>query len=417
MQQNVLVFNDEWRRFGALPAVAALGYATSVIHIYGLGPYIEPLQEAFGWSRAQATSGLTIATIINAIFCVGIGLLVDRIGPRLVGLIGVVLTCGAFSLLSFANGDTGQWLLLWGILAFATLPVQATVWTGAVASRFTDSRGMALAITLSGASLAAALFPFAATWLIDEYGWRQAFMLEAGIWFAFTFPFLLFFFRGARDDATTLQTVASDESPGTQELEGVEIMEGFTSWVFVRLFFSSIIFTFCIIALVVHFVPILTAAGTDRLTAAGITSLVGLASVLGRLGTGFLLDRFNAARVGATIFLLPIIACLLLIFGGPQSYSQSFAAFIIGLTLGSEIDVIVYLTTRHFGMKNFGAIYGGLLTALSIGTATGPLAAATVFDQFGSYEPFLTGTIVLMLFSSWALVGLTPPDTALKNAK
>ena len=76
----------EWRRYGMLPFAAGLGYATSVIHIYGLGPYIEPIQEAFGWSRAQATSGLTIATIINAVFCIVIGMLVDRVGPRLLGL-------------------------------------------------------------------------------------------------------------------------------------------------------------------------------------------------------------------------------------------------------------------------------------------------------------------------------------------
>ena len=58
----------EWRQFGMLPVVAALGYATSVIHVYGLGPYIEPIQEAFGWSRTRVTSGLTIATVINAVF-------------------------------------------------------------------------------------------------------------------------------------------------------------------------------------------------------------------------------------------------------------------------------------------------------------------------------------------------------------
>jgi len=47
----------EWRQFGMLPVVAALGYATSVIHVYGLGPYIEPIQEAFGWSRTRVPAG------------------------------------------------------------------------------------------------------------------------------------------------------------------------------------------------------------------------------------------------------------------------------------------------------------------------------------------------------------------------
>src|ERR1700755_1896042 len=89
----------EWRGYFMLPIAAALGYSTSIIHIYGLGPYLEPLQAAFGWSRAQATVGLTVATFINAIFCMPIGALVDRFGPRAVGLFGVLLTCAAFALL------------------------------------------------------------------------------------------------------------------------------------------------------------------------------------------------------------------------------------------------------------------------------------------------------------------------------
>ena len=107
--------SKEWRQYGMLPVVAALGYATSVIHIYGLGPYIEPIQEAFGWSRTQVTSGLTIATVINAVFCIAIGMLVDRIGPRTVGLVGVLLTTGAFALLSTATGEQANWILLWSM--------------------------------------------------------------------------------------------------------------------------------------------------------------------------------------------------------------------------------------------------------------------------------------------------------------
>src|SRR3546814_5671960 len=55
----------------------------------------------------------------------------------------------------------------------------------------------------------------------------------------------------------------------------------------------------------------------------------------------------------------------------------------------SEIDVVVFLVSRHFGLKNFGGLYGGLLAALSIGTALGPLAAAQIYDRTGSYEMFL----------------------------
>lgn len=412
MSELYLPARTEWRRYGMLPVAGALGYATSVIHIYGLGPYIEPIQEVFGWSRAQATSGLTVATIINAIFCIVIGMLVDRMGPRLVGLIGVLLTTGAFALLGTATGDKANWYLLWGLMAFATLPVQATIWTSAVASRFETSRGMALAVTLSGASLAATVFPLLATWLIDTYGWRIAFAAEAGIWAALTFPMLLLFFRGAHD------TRASDKEAAAPrpELTGVSAADGLRSTVFARLFLASILFTFTIIALVVHFVPILTNAGAERLAAAGVASLVGVSSVVGRLGTGYMLDHFRASRVGSVIFLLPIIACLLLIFAGTNPIAQAVAAIVVGLTLGSEIDVIVYLTTKHFGMKNFGTIYGGLLTALSVGTAFGPLAAAAVFDHAGSYAPFLLLTILFMACSSLSVLSLPhPPESPGQN--
>lgn len=404
-----LTASREWRQYGMLPVVAALGYATSVIHIYGLGPYIEPIQQAFGWSRTQATSGLTIATVINAIFCIAVGMLVDRVGPRLVGLVGVLLTTGAFALLGTATGEQANWVLLWSMLAFATLPVQATIWTSAVASRFATSRGMALAVTLSGASLAATVFPLLATWLIDTYGWRRAFMIEGGIWAAITFPLLLLFFRGARDVKSADPQAAANIAP---PLTGVSAMEGLRSLVFARLFVASMLFTFTIIALVVHFIPILTNVGTDRLAAASVASLVGISSVVGRLGTGYLLDHFRAARVGAVIFLLPILACALLLLAGANPLAQSAAAIVIGLTLGSEIDVIVYLTTKHFGLKNFGTIYGGLLTALSIGTAFGPLAAAAVYDHWGSYVPFLLLTIVFMAGSSLALASLPQPNTS-----
>ncbi len=395
----------EWRRYGMLPVVAALGYATSVIHIYGLGPYIEPIQAAFGWSRTQVTSGLTVATVINAIFCVAIGMLVDRMGPRMVGLVGVLLATGAFALLGTATGAKTNWYLLWGVMAFATLPVQATIWTSAVASRFETSRGMALAVTLSGASLAATVFPLLATWLIDTYGWRIAFAAEGGLWIVITFPMLLLYFRGARDKGAS----APQDAAPAPTLAGVDALEAMRSTVFARLFVASMLFTFTVIALVVHFVPILTSAGADRLAAAGVASLVGVSSVIGRLGTGYLLDHFRAARVGAVIFLLPIVACALLQLAGASPLAQAAAAIVIGLTLGSEIDVIVYLTTKHFGLRNFGTIYGGLLTALSIGTAFGPLAAAAVFDFSGSYTPFLLMTVAFMACSSLALASLPQP--------
>ncbi|HEY8385996.1 MAG TPA: MFS transporter [Porticoccaceae bacterium] len=413
----------EWRRFWFLPTAAALGYATSVIHVYAMGPFIEPLQQDFGWTRAQVSSGITISAFISAVFCIPIGMLVDRIGPRRVALIGIVLITSGYALLGTATGGATNWVLLWVILAFGTLWVQATVWTSAVASRFEVSRGMALAVTLSGASVAATVFPILATALIGAFGWRTAFMGMSGLWLALVFPMLLFCFRGAHDDirrpgrhgAPHATTTTNNAGPA-KVLTGVSLGEGLRSATLYKLLIAAGLFSFTIIGAMVHFVPILTDGGADPMAAASMASLIGIFSIVGRLATGMLLDRFPGHYVGAAACLLPICASALLLLDGTNPVSQSVAAIGLGLTLGAEVDVIAYLTTRHFGLKNFGALYGALVMALSMGTAFGPLAAGGVYDYFGSYAEFLLLATGLMTVSAISLLSLGHPPVLVQAA-
>lgn len=399
----------EWRAYPMLPIAAAFGYATSVIHIYGLGPYIQPISESFDWSRTQVTAGLTIATLIQALMAVPVGLAVDRFGPRILGVIGICFSAAAFAFLGTADGSIPQWYGLWFLMALATLPVQATVWTSAVASRYTASRGLAFAVTLCGASAAQAIFPYLAANLIESYGWQRAFMLHALCWFVLAFPILFFFFRGAKDAG---RKQAAQAEPAA-ELKGVSFAVGLRSSVYLRLFITSLLLTFSIVALSIHFVPLLTAKGAAPTSAAAIASLIGLASIVGRLGTGVLIDRYQASHVGAIVFLFPAVGALCLIYAGAGGVAPMFAAIFIGLTLGAEVDVIVYILTRHFGLKSFGALYGALLTALSIGTALGPLAASQLYDQTGGYLLFLWMTIAFMLASSALLFTLPRPPEEL----
>lgn len=399
----------EWRSYGFLPFVAALGYATSVIHVYSMGPFIGPLQGEFGWTRAQVMFGLSIASFISAIFCMPVGILVDRVGPRRVGLVGVLLMTGSFALLSTATGSIANWITMWVVIALGTLWVQATVWTSAINSRFEKSRGLALAITLSGASLSATLFPPLATWLIEQGGWRSAFQSMAGLWALLVFPILFLFFRGARDQGRKPDA----EPPPARVLTGLSIAEGLRSPTLYKLLLASSLFSFTTIGAMVHFVPLLTGNGTEKLAAAGVAGLIGLFSIVGRLGTGFLLDRFPAQYVGAVAFLLPIVACLLLLADGGSPINQVVAAAAIGLTLGSEVDVIAYLAAKHFGLKNFGALYGALVMALSLGTAFGPLAAGAIFDINQSYTPFLLLAMGLMALSAITIASLGRPPAAL----
>ena len=83
----------EWRRYWTLPLAAALGYATVVLHFYSIGPFMTPIAQEFGFSRAQLSLGITIAGLVAAAMSVPIGLLVDKVGPRRVGLAGAPALC------------------------------------------------------------------------------------------------------------------------------------------------------------------------------------------------------------------------------------------------------------------------------------------------------------------------------------
>ncbi|MYL98878.1 MFS transporter [Novosphingobium sp. FGD1] len=404
-----LTARDEWRAHPLLPVAAGLGYATSVIHIYGIGPFYGPVAQEFGWSRTEVTFGLTIATLVQAVGGVFIGLAVDRFGPRRFGVVGLLLLGLAFAALGSADGSLLNWYLLWGLIALAALPVQASVWTSAVASRFTASRGMAFAVTLCGASIAAGVFPPMATALIGELGWRGAFPAQAAAWLLLAFPLIFVFFQGCYDKRGRQNP--NDVAARPADLPGATLREGLTSSVYHRLFVASLLFTFTIIALVVHFTAILGDAGASPMAAAGIASFIGWFSLAGRLGTGMLLDRLPASLVGAAVFMLPVLGCLALLLGGGSFAAMASASALIGLTLGAEIDVVVYLLTRHFGLRNFGGLYGGLLAALSIGTAIGPLAAAQVYDRTGSYSGFLWLALGSMAASSVA-IGTLPRGRA-----
>ena len=300
----------EWANHWYLPIVAALGYSAAGLHVYGIGPLMEPIHREFGWTRAQTLSGSAMVSFVIALASVPMGVLIDRLGPRRIALIGLLLIGGAVALLGTATGSMANWLALWALVAICSIPVQATVWTSAVVSRFDASRGLALAVTLCGASIGAFAFPLLSTWLVETSGWRQAFFGLGGIWALALLPLVFLFFRGVQDSGS----VARRQSRAAGALlPGLTLAEAVRTSAFYRLLFATLFFTFSIFGCVVNFVPILTGSGAAPMTAASAASLVGIFSLIGRLGTGAVLDRLPAHIVGAICFLIPIPACALLL--------------------------------------------------------------------------------------------------------
>lgn len=386
-------------------AMAGLSFAT--VAIYSMGLFMEPLSREFGWTRAQMSLGLSIVALFTVPLSPFAGALIDRWGSRRLGIPGIILSAVAFAGFSLASGSLKQWYALWVCYAVVAIAIKTTVWTAAVSSVFQSSRGLALAVVLSGAALSQTITPLIAQWLIDGYGWRHAFIWMGFGWGGFVLLLLLPFFFDARDHERRLAE-STQTATVRPVLTGLTLAEGIRSPALLRIAAALFIMSVLGVAITVHKVPILTATGLSRESAAQIAALAGIAGVSGKLLVGWMMDHWQSGWIGGVCLALPALACLLLLDGIRTPTLIVVAMTIFGFSAGAYLQICTYLTTRHGGLRHFGKIFGIMAGLMALASGTGPILAGLVYDHFGSYTGLLLAGIPMGLFSGWLVGGLGP---------
>jgi MFS family permease len=341
---------------------------------------------------------LTIYAITCVIFQPIVGRMIDRFGPRRIGLTGLVLTGCALSLFSTANGSVTGWLLLWLVYSLSAQLILTPVWSSAVASEFEAARGLALALTLSGSALAGVVVPLASTLVIDRYGWRTAYPILGGGAAAVLVVVVYFFFYSRRD-----RLRRSPAAAVTAEATGLSTGEAIRSPAFWKLAVAILGSFSLVMAFSIHTIPILTAAGLGRDKAALVAGSYGLSAVLGKISYGLLVNRFPGQYVAAAMVILPAICCGLLVAPNPSTAMCIIAISLVGVSSGAQLQLLVYLTTRHFGMRSFGTIFGFISWSLTIASGLGPVLAGRIYDKTGNYQLLLMAGIPLSIVASLML--------------
>ncbi|MFZ3236245.1 MAG: MFS transporter [Stellaceae bacterium] len=140
---------------------------------------------------------------------------------------------------------------------------------------------------------------------------------------------------------------------------------------------------------VAHVVPLLTDHGLSRAAATATLAAFGLATLSGRLLCGWLVDRVYAPYVASVFFLAPIAGFVFL--ASAAGGLPVLGVALMGLGLGTEIDMIAFLITRYFGQRAFGQIYGWFFMIFGLGSGVGPFLGGVTYDRAGSYNPALIG--------------------------
>lgn len=381
-----------------LASMLGIGLGLSPLAFYTLGVFAPHLRQAFGWTIGDVLAGITVQTVAVAVLAPFAGMLTTRFGPRPVALGSLVLFSFAFMSFALSNGSLTLFYATWvaqAVFGLGTLPI---TWTRVINQRFEAHRGLALGLALMGTGLFGFLSKPLTRALIDGLGWRGAYVALGLMPLLLAAPVAFACFRERPSGRL------ADAAPAP--VTGVTAGQAFRQWRFWLLAIALLLISFGAGGPIPNMENILKTHGFSAGGVTGLTSLIGLSAIAGRLLGGLLLDLVWAPAVAAAILSLPAASCWLL-SRGAIGYGEAAAAIcMIGFAVGVEYDLLAYLVVKYFGLRGYPTIYGAIYVSFGLGAGFGPFLFGRSFDANGSYDPVLHLAFVLLLVGAASLLAL-----------
>jgi MFS family permease len=380
--------------------VVGAGSANAVgpqMYLATIGLFVLPISEETGFSRTTVTGAFSVAAVGMAIGLLVVAQLVDRFAARYVLVPGFVGFAASMALIGLVPPIAAVYLVPCFFVGFfgAGTAIPAT---RAVVSWFDNNRALAVGIATGIIGLGAALAPVLAAALIGSVGWRLAYGSMALVSAVVSVTAVVLFVRARAERHVRGRLVREIEVAGRDislELPGLTFREAVRTRRFWGIAVGLGLVGIVVYGLQVHLVPMMTDRGLSNEEAGSLLVVFGLASLVGRVAGGLVIDRVHASVVGPIVMLAPIAG---MFFLHPPFSSAAVAVAFIGIAFGVEGDLLAVLITRYLGIRDFGRILGPVQAVFLLGTAFGPLLLGLGYDVLGSYDPVvpvLMGVLVV----------------------
>jgi MFS family permease len=361
------------------------------LFVYTFTVFVKPLGAAFGWNRQSVSVGFAIAAMTVGLSSPLIGRLLDRYGPRRIILpCMAVFGCGIASLALLGPG-VWQFYLTCFLIGVVGNGAAHLAYARSISTWFQQRLGMALACVMVGAGLGAMILPVIAQSVVTHFGWRAAYVSLGAISVLLGLP-LSWRYIVDRGGAAE-KHVAQESHSGVTWQQGVRSR---AFWIIVTVLFVGSI---SMNGAITHLSALLTDRGITPGDAALCASLLGGLSVLGRIGTGWLLDRFFGGHVALAVNVLNAAGVVLLAKAHTLE-SGALAAALLGIGAGGEAAITPYLLTRYFGLRSFSTLYGFTWTFYAFAGAAGPVILGRAFDKTGSYATLLVALAISLFVAA-----------------
>jgi predicted MFS family arabinose efflux permease len=311
-------------------ATAALGLFLGVFPIFvsSFSVFFPAFVREFDAGRNAVALAFTISNTFTACMAPVAGRLCDRIGAR-----PVILT----SLLLFGSGLIAAQPIgsrLWEFYAFSLIlgiagPGTNSISYGLVVSRwFNRRRGLALGLMMIGIGAGAIVMPQVARILIARHGWRGAYASFGWAVLLLAMPVVAIFLR-EKPHPSSVQSSLENDADGWPWRE---IRSSRDFWLMIAAF---VLVSASVQACLIHLVQLMADGGITADIATFGVSVSGAALLVGRVGTGYFLDRCSGPVVARTVFASAALGIALLAARAPVAMFAG--VFLVGLGLGADL--------------------------------------------------------------------------------
>ncbi|MFI5710576.1 MFS transporter [Kribbella sp. NPDC051620] len=373
--------------------VAALAITTTIgygVLYYAFSALLAPMTHDLRISTTTATGALTTAVLVSAAMAIPIGRWLDTRGGHGVMTTGSLLASAAVLAWSQVHTAAQLYVVFVAIGAASAMVLYQPAFAIIVAVTGPAKRGNALLSITLVAGFASSIFIPLTGQLIQAYGWRNALIILAAVVALITLPLHAVGLRNTRPAAPT------HHAPKSQS----RVLRDAGFWLIACAF---ILHSAALAVMAVHLVTYLTQLGHSPTTAAGLTGLLGLLSVTGRIITTAARRWLPINLVAAGIIALQGVALALLPFIGRAVAGAAISLVLFGLGFGVASIATPAILLDRYGDHGYATIAGILGTPTTISRATAPLGAAALATVTG-YRPLILGAAAACLSAGLFLV-------------
>jgi len=344
--------------------------------MFSLPVFLRPIAGATGWSMTGVSTAMTIGFVAMALASFAWGSLSDRVGPRIVVLIGSVAIAASVALASQAKSLLA-FQLTFGLAVGGSVAAIFAPMMAAVTGWFDTHRSLAVSLVSAGIGMAPMTMSPLAAWLVTHYDWRTSMLIIAGIAAVVMIP-VSFLIRRPPG------LVSGESGPGQVQPE-ISISEALRSPQFIILVLTNFFCCATHSGPIFHTVSYAVSCGIPLMAAVTIYSVEGLAGLGGRVAFGIAGDKLGAKRVLVFGLMAQALGALGYLFVREIGAFYAVAAM-FGFIYAGVMPLYAVIARENFPLKMMGMVIGGTTMAGGLGMATGPVVGGMIYDTYATYS-------------------------------